>query len=187
MLALLAGKPGLALAGGFIISNVRCAFGCAGIERDGEGMSHHGVFFIGGAWRRPCGTGLIDVIDPATEKAFSQVCEAGRTDIDDAIAAAKRAFSAFEGVSVAARLELLESILHHSDQRQDDLAEAVSREMGAPLAFAKSAHVSAGAGLSRIHHRCASRLQFRRDARLDLHRARSDRRVRADHAVETGR
>ena len=45
------------------------------------------------------------------------------------------------------RVALLERILDRYNARADELAEAVSREMGAPLPFARDAQVPAG----RVH------------------------------------
>ena len=46
----------------------------------------------------------------------------------------------------AERLELMESILDVYTQRSDDMAEAISREMGAPIDMARSQQSGAGSG-----------------------------------------
>jgi aldehyde dehydrogenase (NAD+) len=110
-------------------------------------MDHHRQFFIGGRWVDPVVAATIDVIDPATEQAYTAIAAGGRADVDRAVAAAKAAFPAFARSSREERLALLRRILEVYNSRGEGLAEAVSREMGAPLAFAREAQVWAG----RVH------------------------------------
>jgi aldehyde dehydrogenase (NAD+) len=58
--------------------------------------------------------------------------------------AARRAFQAWSVTSRDERLALLRRILAHYMKRYDDIAEVVSREMGAPLAMAKSDQTCCG-------------------------------------------
>jgi aldehyde dehydrogenase (NAD+) len=107
-------------------------------------MSKHLKFFIDGAWVDPLVPALLDVIDPATEEPFTKISVGARGDVDRAVAAAKAAFASFSLTDRAERLLLLERILAAYNARFEDIAEAVSREMGAPLAFARDAQASAG-------------------------------------------
>ncbi|MGL4285676.1 MAG: aldehyde dehydrogenase family protein, partial [Phreatobacter sp.] len=61
-------------------------------------------------------------------------------------AAAKKAFGSFSRTSRKERIELLEQVVAVYKKRSGDMAEAISREMGAPMSLAKSAHVGAGLG-----------------------------------------
>ena len=53
----------------------------------------HLKFYIDGAWVDPVTAATIDVINPATEKAFTQVSAGSAADIDRAVAAARSAFA----------------------------------------------------------------------------------------------
>ena len=53
------------------------------------------------------------------------------------MAAARAAFPSFASTTKQQRLDLLRAILAEYVKRYDDVAEATSREMGAPLAFAR--------------------------------------------------
>ena len=49
----------------------------------------HLKFYIDGAWVDPLTPATIDVINPATEKAFTQVSAGSAEDVDRAVAAAR--------------------------------------------------------------------------------------------------
>ncbi|MBW6421435.1 aldehyde dehydrogenase family protein [Rhizobium sp. XQZ8] len=109
-------------------------------------MSNHLKFFIDGAWVEPAIPVALDVIDPSTEEAYTQIALGSKADVDKAVAAAKAAFTAFSQWSHAERLALLKRILAEYENRYEDIAKAVSQEMGAPLAFARDAQAAAGHG-----------------------------------------
>ncbi len=110
-------------------------------------MDHHQLFYIDGQWTPPVVAARLDVIDPATERPFTKIAVGSAADVDKAVGAAKRAFAGFSRYSRERRLALLESLLAAYNARGEDLARAVSQEMGAPLAFAREAQVWAG----RVH------------------------------------
>jgi aldehyde dehydrogenase (NAD+) len=107
-------------------------------------MKHSLEFFIDGAWVKPAVPKAIDVINPATEEAFAQVSIGSAEDVNRAVAAARRAFATWGPSSRETRLVLLRKILEVYNSRYDEIAAAVSQEMGAPISFAKSAQVWAG-------------------------------------------
>lgn len=107
-------------------------------------MSNHLKFFIGGAWVDPVVPATLDVIDPSTEEAYTQISLGAKADVDKAVAAAKTAFPSFSQTSVADRLALLRKILEVYNRRFEDIAQAVSHEMGAPISFARDAQAWAG-------------------------------------------
>ncbi|TNM62739.1 aldehyde dehydrogenase family protein [Aliirhizobium smilacinae] len=109
-------------------------------------MSNHLKFFINGEWVEPVVPVALDVIDPSTEEAFTQIAVGSKADVDKAVAAAKAAFPAFSRWTQAERLALLKRILWEYEKRAEDIAQAVSREMGAPIAFARDSQVAAGQG-----------------------------------------
>ncbi len=107
-------------------------------------MDHALRFYIDGAWVDPAHLKRFPVIDPSTEEAYAEIALGGSVDVDRAVAAARRAFPKFAATSKAERLELLEAVLAAYIKRYDDVAAAISREMGAPLSFAKSAQAWMG-------------------------------------------
>ncbi|MFN3717471.1 MAG: aldehyde dehydrogenase family protein [Rhizobium rhizophilum] len=107
-------------------------------------MSKHLKFFIDGAWVDPLVPASLDVTDPSTEEPFTTISVGAKADVDLAVAAAKSAFASFSLTDRAERLALLERILEVYNERFEDIAKAVSREMGAPLSFARDAQAWAG-------------------------------------------
>ena len=110
-------------------------------------MSAHNLqFYIDGAWVAPISNVTLDVFDPATEEAFTKITLGTVEDTDKAIAAAKKAFPSFSRTSRKERIELLERVIEIYKRRSGDMAEAISREMGAPMSLAKTAQAGAGLG-----------------------------------------
>ena len=107
-------------------------------------MSHNQQFYIDGAWVDPVTPNVFDVIDPSTEDAFAQISLGSKADVDKAVAAAKRAFRTFGFSTVEERLDILNRIIEVYKKRSNDLALAVSREMGAPRQFALESQVGIG-------------------------------------------
>ncbi|MCQ1571223.1 aldehyde dehydrogenase family protein [Neorhizobium galegae] len=109
-------------------------------------MSNHLKFFIDGAWVEPAIPVALDVIDPSTEEAYTRIALGSKADVDKAVAAARAAFASFSQWSKEERLALLRRILAEYEKRYEDIAQAVSQEMGAPIAFARDAQAAAGQG-----------------------------------------
>ena len=107
-------------------------------------MPHERQFYINGAWVEPATPALLDVIDPSTEEPFTQIAVGSAADVDRAVAAARAAFPSFALTSKRDRLDLLRAILSEYTKRIDDVAHALSREMGAPLAFARASQAPMG-------------------------------------------
>jgi aldehyde dehydrogenase (NAD+) len=105
---------------------------------------NHDKFYIDGAWVSPTVPALLDVINPATEHSYTRISVGAAADVDRAVAAAKRAFPAFSRTTREQRLALLRKILELYNERCDEIADAVTDEMGAPLKFAREAQAWAG-------------------------------------------
>ncbi len=101
-------------------------------------------FYIGGEWVAPKGTGRLSVINPATEQQVAEIALGTEGDVDDAVAAARKAFDSFSQTSPADRVALLQRIMAAYQTRMIDLGAAVTEEMGAPSSFALQAQVGSG-------------------------------------------
>ena len=109
-------------------------------------MQHERQHYVNGAWADPLEPALVDVIDPSTEEAFTQIAVGGPADVDRAVAAAKSAFASFSRTTRQERLDLLRGILAEYNKRRHDIAEVLSQEMGAPLKFAFDRQSATGTG-----------------------------------------
>lgn len=96
-------------------------------------MQNHHQFYIGGQWVDASGAARLDVVNPADERVIGAIALGGPSDVAHAVAAAKAAFPAFSATTREARLDLLERICTAYKARYDDMARAISAEMGAPF------------------------------------------------------
>jgi aldehyde dehydrogenase (NAD+) len=101
-------------------------------------------FYIDGQWVAPLGEAALDVENPATEQVVGRVALAGDEDVDRAVRAARRAADTWGLSSRADRIALLEAVQREYGRRREDLAAAVTEEMGAPAALARDVHVPSG-------------------------------------------
>lgn len=109
-------------------------------------MSNHRKFYIDGKWVDPKGKETLDVINPATEEPIATIALGNQEDVDRAVAAAKKAFATFSRTSLDERAALLEKIIEAYKARMGEIAETVSKEMGAPMGLANAAQAPAGLG-----------------------------------------
>jgi len=108
-------------------------------------MTEHLDFYIDGRWVPPAAAGkTLDVIDPATEQPVAKISAGTPADVDRAVAAARRAFDSYSRSSREDRVALLKRIIAAYQKRMDDIADTISREMGAPMSLARAAQAPAG-------------------------------------------
>lgn len=101
-------------------------------------------FYINGQWLQPTGRAALDVIDPATEKPFASISMGTAEDVDLAARAARAAFPGWSATDRSTRLEILDRIIAGIKARSEELAQAISSEMGAPISVARTAQVGTG-------------------------------------------
>jgi len=93
-------------------------------------------FYIDGQWVEPHGKGRLDVINPATEERCAVIALGDATDVDRAVKAARAAFDSFAATPIADRKALLQRIIAVYLKRNEDMAHAITEEMGAPKTLA---------------------------------------------------
>ena len=103
-------------------------------------------FYINGKWVKPNSTKTMAVLNPATEDLIGEIILGNSEDVDIAVSAAKNAFNSFSKTSKNDRLELLNKIRKISEKRFEDLANAMTSEMGAPHRMAREAQADAAIG-----------------------------------------
>lgn len=79
------------------------------------------------------GETFFDVINPATEHPVAQCPKASRAQLDQAIAAAKRAFPAWAARSFEGRATLLKRLAANLFDRRQEFARLLTAEQGKPL------------------------------------------------------
>jgi aldehyde dehydrogenase (NAD+) len=103
-------------------------------------------FYINGQWVQPLQARDLAVENPATEESLAAISLGASGDVDLAVAAAKAAFPIYSQYSVEQRIALMEGLLDIYMARYDEMASAISMEMGAPISFAAEAQAECGHG-----------------------------------------
>lgn len=103
-------------------------------------------FYIDGAWVDPVEPKELKVINPATEEAAGVISMGSSKDVDRAVMAARRVFDSYSRTSPAERLALMERILAAYKAHYDEIAQAISIEMGAPITLSKGSQTGVGVG-----------------------------------------
>ena len=107
-------------------------------------MREYKQFYINGAWVDPKTPRDFDVIDPSTEEVCATISLGDQADTDAAVAAAKAAFPSWAATPPKDRLDLLKAIAAEHAKREDDMAEAIRLEMGAPKKLAREQQMPSG-------------------------------------------
>ena len=102
-------------------------------------------FFINGEWIEPSRP-ILEVINPATEEAFATIAMGTSEDVVAAATAARAAFPAWSQSSIEERKTALSNIIAGLKARGEEMAIAISSEMGAPMGLSKTAQVGSGVG-----------------------------------------
>ena len=109
-------------------------------------MENLGKFYIGGKWVTPNSKQVMPVINPATEEDIGTVILGNNDDVDLAVKAANLAFDSFSKTTKEDRLKLLKRIHEVTSDRFEELAQAMSKEMGAPITMAREVQADSGLG-----------------------------------------
>ncbi|MFP6560379.1 aldehyde dehydrogenase family protein [Paraburkholderia sp. B3] len=116
-------------------------------------------FYIDGKWVEPSpGATAFDVVDPATEELTGKLAMGTGADADRAVAAARAAFPRWSESGLDTRLALLGRIAAIYERRMPEIAEAVRKEIGAPLALCSA--LQAPIGLAQVRAAIATAQHF---------------------------
>lgn len=93
-----------------------------------------------------------DVVNPATQDVLARVPMCAADEVDQAVAAAKRAFPAWRATSIAERARVFLRLQALIREKMDELAATLTREQGKTLADAKG---DVFRGLEVVEHACS--------------------------------
>ena len=123
-------------------------------------MENKKNFYIDGKWVTPKSKEEIKVIDPATEENCAVISLGNKDDVNDAVSAAKKAYSSWAFSTKEERIKLLEKLYENYKKRWADIAEAITLEMGAPKDFATKLQAGTGAAHSKSFIRYLKNFEF---------------------------
>ena len=101
-------------------------------------------FYIDGTWINPAQAHDLAVINPANEEPIATISLGNAMDVDRAVTAAKRAFDSYSESSLDERVGILRRTIDVYKSKMNELADAISLEMGAPVSLSQKAQVPAG-------------------------------------------
>ena len=101
-------------------------------------------FYIDGEWVDPVKKNDFDVINPCNEDPCAVISLGSNEDTNRAVKAAKTAFETWRVTSKDERIKLLEKLLTIYKKRFNEMAEAISMEMGAPMDWATDVQTASG-------------------------------------------
>jgi acyl-CoA reductase-like NAD-dependent aldehyde dehydrogenase len=95
------------------------------------------AFYIGGEWVSATDHDTIDVIDATTEEVVGTVALGTEADVDRAVAAARAGFEAWSQSPIEQRMDALRAITAGLQERAEEIAALVAREVGMPLGLSR--------------------------------------------------
>ncbi|MCP2365019.1 betaine-aldehyde dehydrogenase [Nonomuraea thailandensis] len=119
------------------------------VKQEAHDMRQHDKLFIGGEWVAPAGTGTIDVISPHTEEVVGRVPDGTAEDMERAVAAAREAFDhgPWPRMTFAERAEVIGRLAAVYNERQGEMAQLITEEMGSPITFSNLAQAPQPLGM----------------------------------------
>lgn len=103
--------------------------------------------YIDGSWVEPSTDATLDVINPANETVAGRIPMCTAADVDRAVEAAQAAFEGWAATPLETRIGLLKAIAGKMKERTEDLAAAITAEMGSPARFSGMVQVGMPTGV----------------------------------------
>ncbi|WP_095060416.1 MULTISPECIES: aldehyde dehydrogenase family protein [unclassified Pseudomonas] len=104
-------------------------------------MLDHKALFINGRWQKPSGQGVAEVINPATEEVCGSVPLGDELDVENAVAAARRAFDSWSRTPSSERAGYIRALADQLRKRADEMAAVITTELGMPVQWCRSVQV----------------------------------------------
>lgn len=110
-----------------------------------EAVPSYDTLFVGGRWVEPATKAKISIVSPITGQPIATVPEATESDVDAAVAAARKAFDhgPWPKMSPAERAKMLERVAEEVQKRVEAMSKAFTAEIGAPAASSDAFHANA--------------------------------------------
>lgn len=109
-------------------------------------MHHNKHFYVSGEWVEPPEINSFDVINPATEEASGTIALGSARHVDWAVTAARDAFRNWSQTPVEDRAALIDRLIEVYRRRSEEVSQAMTLEMGAPITFSRGPQTETGEG-----------------------------------------
>lgn len=101
-------------------------------------MKTYEKIFINGNWQEASSKDYKEVTNTATEEVIAKVKSSTEDDVDQAVQAAKNAFTEWNELKPEERAEYVQKILDGIKERQEEIAETITKELGSAKKFSKN-------------------------------------------------
>lgn len=118
----------------------------------------HDKLFSGTRWSDPTSTGVLEVTSPATRAVVGRVAETTAEDVDAMVMQARESFESgiWRNVPPAERGELIGRVADLLEERQAEVCQILSDEMGVPPGTAAMIQVTPSLGVLRYYAKLAA-------------------------------
>ena len=106
-------------------------------------MRQFNQIYVNGAFVTPHGKATVDLVNPTNNEVIGKVTLADETDMRQATAAARKAFTSFSQTTKEVRMDYLQRLHDSVSKRVGDLVQATVLEYGAPQDRAKGSNALA--------------------------------------------
>lgn len=101
-------------------------------------MKTYEKIFINGKWQEASSNDYKEVTNTSTEEVIAKVKSSTEDDVDQAVQAAKNAFNEWNELKPEERAEYVQKILDGIKERQEEIAETITKELGSAKKFSKN-------------------------------------------------
>lgn len=112
--------------------------------------------FIDGLYQAPVNQNYIDNIEPATGQVYGRIPNSDQADVDLAVAAAEKAFPAWQALPIEQRADIMYAIGLGIEASLDELALAEAVDNGKPVSLASTVDIPrAASNFKFFAHACS--------------------------------
>lgn len=97
--------------------------------------------YINGEWTDSNAGNVTEVKNKYTGEVIGKVFEASQEDVDQAVAAAKEAYPAWQARPVSERIDLMKKLLAELENRKQEIADVIVAELGSTRTFVENGHL----------------------------------------------
>ena len=117
-------------------------------------------YYLNGEWRSGVEDVCFDVIQPSNERVLGGLPFCDAPTVDAAVQAARTAFDDYAFASRAFRLAIFDRLIENYEARCEEMAIAISSEMGAPITMSRQSQAGVGLGLLKMFRRSLAEFDF---------------------------
>lgn len=112
--------------------------------------------FINGHYQAPQALRYLDNMEPATGMVYGKIPDSDHSDVELAVAAARKALPAWQTMPLEQRADILSAIAQEIENRIDELAIAEATDNGKPVALAREVDIPrAASNFKFFAHACS--------------------------------